>query len=78
MSKINKHPEKVAQPPLDSHDYNRLANAIARFFCELRKMDNTSYRADSIKVYFSSIAQAIKDNDATVNIYKDPRSSRTD
>ena len=36
-------------------------------------MDNTQYRADSVKVYFSSIYRAIKRTNPETNIYKDPR-----
>ena len=71
--KITAFPNRTPPPMLDSMDYVKLSRSLTQFFCELRKMDRSCYRADSIRVYFHAIARSLKDNDPEINVYKDAR-----
>ena len=66
------HPTRSPPPTLLSMDYGNLPGALSQLFCEIRRVDNSEFRADSIKVYFSAIARAIKETDPNMNIHGDP------
>ena len=75
--KIASHPSRQKPPELLSMDYGRLPAAISQFFCEIRKFDSKSYRADTIKTYFASIGRALKDKDPSMKINENPRFAKT-